>query len=116
MTPGPDPSSAEDERWGELATKFLKLPEVTLGRAFSRNSLKVGGKLFAAAGHGSLLIKIGADRVAELIANGQGLPFSTGGDRVMREWVAATADADWIALAGESLTFVAGRAAAGSGV
>ena len=111
MKPGPDPTAAEAARWDDLTAEFLAKPGVTLERAFSRVSLMVGGKLFASAGHGGLLIKVSADRVAELIANGQGQPFSTGGNRVMREWVVAAPTTDWRALAAESMEFVAAAAA-----
>ena len=114
MKPGPDPTAADAARWNDLTAEFLAKPGVTLERAFSRISLKVGGKLFASAGHGGLLIKVGADRVAELIANGEGQPFSTGGNRVMREWVVAAPTTDWRALAAESMGFVAAAAAASS--
>lgn len=106
MKPGPDPSPADAARWNDLTAEFLTKPDVTLERAFNRISLLVGGKLFASAGHGGLLIKVSADRVAELIAAGHGQPFSTGGNRVMREWVVAAPTTDWSALAAESMAFV----------
>ena len=112
MKPGPDLTPADTARWDDLTAEFLTKPGVTLERAFSRISLMVGGKLFASAGHGGLLIKVSAERVAELIATGQGQPFSTGGNRVMREWVVAAPATDWRALAGESMAFVAASAAA----
>jgi len=112
VKPGPEPSAADAARWDDLTVEFLAKPGVTLERAFSRISLMVGGKLFASAGHGGLLIKVPAERVAELIANGDGQPFSTGGNRVMREWVVVTPATDWRALAAESMEFVATQAAA----
>ena len=111
MKPGPDPAAADAARWDDLTAEFLAKPGVTLERAFSRISLMVGGKLFASAGHGGLLIKVGAARVAELIANGEGQRFSTGGNRVMREWVVVAPTADWRALAAESMRFVKEAAA-----
>ena len=112
MKPGPEPTAADAARWDDLTAEFLALSGVTLQRAFSRSSLMVGGKLFASAGHGGLLIKVGANRVAELIANEEGQPFSTGGNRVMREWVVAAPATDWRGLAAESMAFVAAGAAA----
>ena len=106
MKPGPDLTPADTARWDDLTAEFLAQPGVTLERAFSRISLMVGGKLFASAGHGGLLIKVSAERVGELIANGQGQPFSTGGNRVMREWVVVTPTTDWRALAAESMALV----------
>ena len=112
MKPGPDPTPEDAARWDDLTAEFLAERGVTLERAFSRISLMVGGKLFASAGHGGLLIKVRADRVAELIATGQGQPFSTGGNRVMREWVVASPTTDWRALAAESMEFVQAAAEA----
>lgn len=107
MKPGAEPSAEDTARWDDLTAEFLTKPGVTLERAFSRISLMVGGKLFASASHGGLLIKVSAERVAELIANGRGQPFSTGGNRVMREWVVAAPATDWRGLAAESMAFVA---------
>jgi len=111
VKPGPDPTPDDAARWDDLTAEFLAKPGVTLERAFSRISLMVGGKLFASAGHGGLLIKVPAERVAELIANGEGQPFRTGGNRVMREWVVVTPATDWSALAAESMRFVAAQRA-----
>ena len=112
MKHGPDPAPVDAARWDDLTAEFLAKPGVTLERAFSRISLMVGGKLFASAAHGGLLIKVGAERVAELIADGLGAPFSTGGNRVMREWVVVDPTTDWRALAEESRAFVAAADAA----
>jgi len=112
VTPSPDPTPADAARWDDLTAEFLAKPGVTLERAFSRISLMVDGKLFASPGHGGLLIKVSAARVAELIASGEGQPFSTGGNRVMREWVVASPATDWRALAAESMDFVKAAAAA----
>ena len=112
MKPGPDPTPADAARWDDLTAEFLTKPGVTLERAFSRISLMVDGKLFASAGHGGLLIKVSAERVAQLIADGDGSPFSTGGNRVMREWVVAGSETDWPALAAEAMAFVRAAAAA----
>ena len=111
MKPGPESSAADAARWDDLTAEYLAKPGVTLERAFSRISLMVGGKLFASAGHGGLLIKVPAPRVSELIENGEGRPFSTGGNRVMREWVVVTPATDWRALAAESMGFVAAQRA-----
>lgn len=114
MKQGPDPTPDDAAHWDDLTAEFLSKPGVTLERAFSRISLMVGGKLFASAGHGGLLIKVPAERVAELIANGDGQPFSAGGNRVMREWVVVAPTTDWRALAAESMDFVAAQAAEAS--
>jgi hypothetical protein len=101
-------------RWEALTAEFLGEEGVTLDRAFGRMSLMVDGKLFASAGPRGLLIKVSAERVAQLIRLGDAGEFRSGAGRVMREWAVATLDADWSALAGESLEFVADQAAAAS--
>ncbi len=112
MAPRSDPAAADAARWDDLTAELLAAPGVSLERAFGRMSLMVGGKLFASVGHGGLLLKLPAGRVAELIANDDGQPFSTGGNRVMREWVVVTPAADWRRLAEESRAFVAATGAA----
>ena len=101
-------------RWEALTAEFLGEEGVTLDRAFGRMSLMVDGKLFASAGPRGLLIKVSAERVAQLIRLGDAGEFRSGAGRVMREWAVATLDSDWSALAAESLEFVADEAAAAS--
>lgn len=78
------------------------------GRGFASKGLKVHGKLFATLMRDHLLVKLPQRRVAEVIASGDGLPFSTGKGRVMREWtlIPVSAREDWSALAREALEFV----------
>jgi len=99
-----------ERRWEALTAEFLGRPGVTLDRAFGRMSLMINGKLFASAGPRGLLIKVSEQRVGQLIAQGEAGEFRGGGGRVMREWAVLTPEADWSALAAESLAFVAGTA------
>jgi hypothetical protein len=104
-------SDTIEQRWQTLTEEFLDEQGVSLDRAFGRMSLLVDGKLFASAGPRGLLIKVGAERVAQLIRLGDAGEFRSGAGRVMREWAVATPDADWSALAAESLEFVAASSA-----
>ncbi|HEX4445297.1 MAG TPA: TfoX/Sxy family protein [Polyangiaceae bacterium] len=86
-------------------------PEATR-RAFGSNGLKVDGKIFAMLVRGSLVLKLPKERVAALLAAGEGAPFDTGGGRVMKEWVVLRLpERAWLALAREAQAFVGGAAA-----
>jgi TfoX/Sxy family transcriptional regulator of competence genes len=84
-------------------------PSTGKGRGFGSSGLKIGGKIFAMLVEGRLVVKLPHDRVQELIAEGNGMPFALGHGRLMREWVAIPAsDADqWTRLAEEARAFVA---------
>jgi len=96
------------ERFGNLAGALLDEPGVVLSerRGFTRVSLMVGGKLFAAVRGEVLMLKLPAARGAALIAAGQGAPFDANKGKPMKEWVLAKMSADWDALAREALAFV----------
>jgi hypothetical protein len=96
------------ERFGALASALLGEPGVSLSesRGFSRDSLMVRGKLFAAVRGDVLMLKLPADRVASLIAVGQGAPFDANKGRPMKEWVLANMAADWETLARDAMGFV----------
>lgn len=49
-------------------------------------ALKVHGKVFAFTWAGELMVKVPADRVAEVVAAGGAQPVETAPGRVMREW------------------------------
>ncbi|HLZ76253.1 hypothetical protein [Phenylobacterium sp.] len=96
------------ERFGALVSALLDEPGVTLSesRGFSRDALMVGGKLFAAVRGEVLLLKLPAERVAALIASGDGAPFDANKGKPMKEWMLARMSADWDALAREAAAFV----------
>jgi hypothetical protein len=97
-------------RWQALTEEFLGEEGVTLDRAFGRMALLVDGRIFASAGPRGLLIKISAERVAQLIRLGDAGEFRNGAGRILREWAVATPESDWSALAAEALEFVADQA------
>lgn len=75
-----------------LAAEFLDLPGVASARMFSHTGLTTGGAFFAFPnGQGELIVKLPADRVAQLIAAGQANAMRLG-RRTMREWAVITGD------------------------
>jgi hypothetical protein len=57
------------------------------------------------------VLKLPKERVAELVATGDGAPFDAGKGRPMKEWAVIDLHASkrWLALATEAMTFVAAR-------
>jgi hypothetical protein len=76
-------------------------------------SLKLGSKLFAGSRDQSLVVKIGRERVDELVAADSASPFDPSGrGRPMKDWaVIAPGDGDWIALAEEAKRYAASAGA-----
>lgn len=89
-----------------IANEFLGEPGVDEGTGFGSNpGLRVGGKIFAMEVGGRLVVKLPADRVAELIA-ADGAETFVVGRRAMREWVSVEPRDDWSALTREAHAFV----------
>lgn len=77
-------------------------------RKFGSNGLKVDGKLFALFTQGTLVVKLPKERVAALVAKGDGKPFDPGHGRLMKEWLTVVSPKlSWSALAKEAHAFVA---------
>jgi hypothetical protein len=75
----------------------------------SSPGLRVRRKIFAMLVDGELVVKLPADRCAELVTAGRARPFRTGG-REMREWIAVGEDHahEWLGLAEDAHAFVRG--------
>jgi TfoX/Sxy family transcriptional regulator of competence genes len=77
-------------------------------RKFGSNGLKVDGRLFALFTQGTLVVKLPNERVAALVAKGDGKPFDPGHGRLMKEWLTVVSPKlSWSALAKEAHAFVA---------
>jgi hypothetical protein len=76
-------------------------------RKFGSNGLKANGKLFALFTQETLVVKLPKDRVAALVASGQGKQFDPGHGRLMKEWLTVVSPRlSWLALAKEAHAFV----------
>jgi TfoX/Sxy family transcriptional regulator of competence genes len=77
-------------------------------RKFGSNGLKVDGRLFGLFTQGTLVVKLPKERVAALVAKGDGKPFDPGHGRLMKEWLTVVSPKlSWSALAKEAHAFVA---------
>lgn len=96
-------------RFAALVEEFAGMPGVeppSGGRAFGSTALKVRGSIFAMLMGDRLVVKLPRERVAALVARGEGAPFDSGKGRPMREWVTVIEDDAWHAVATEALAFV----------
>jgi hypothetical protein len=76
-----------EETFAAVSTRLLKEDAaVEQARIFASVGLKTGGKFFAFARRGELVVKLPEERVQELLGTREGTPFESG-RRVMREWV-----------------------------
>ena len=101
-----------DELFEDAARRLLDDPGVEQGRMLHNMGLRVaGGKYFAFATRGFLVVKLPAGRVSELVASGAGTPFGAGRGRPMREWVGLRPgdEAACAAYLDEARRFVAGE-------
>lgn len=111
-------TTAHDDRLGAGRQLFDDLvdrlcladPAITRSTMMGYPCVRVAGAFAASLDHhsGDLIVKLPRDRVAAMVASGEGEPFAPAG-RVFREWVAIT-DRDerrWGRLVDESVRFVA---------
>lgn len=76
-------------------------------RGFGSSALKTGGKIFAMVAQDTLVLKLPATRVDELIGAGRGARFDPGHGRAMKEWIALSVPENaWLELAREARAFV----------
>ena len=109
------PDSPSTARFEDLVTEFNDAEGVTPprgGSGFGRSALRYHGKIFAMHVRGALVVKLPAERVADLVAAGHGAHFDANKGTPMREWFAAAPDCSlsWSDLAAEALAFAGGGA------
>jgi hypothetical protein len=100
------------ERFWALAEPMLASGRAERGTMMGLPCLRTDGAFFASleprSGH--LIVKLPADRVAQLIEGGAGAPFAPNGRR-FREWVLIERfdEAEWASLLEEARGFVTGQ-------
>ena len=95
-----------------LCDAYADISGVTVpdgGSGFGSNAIKINKSIFAMMVADRLIVKLPAERVAELISSGDGLPFDAGKGKPMKEWVGLTVDDDTCrVLVAEAMAFVGG--------
>jgi hypothetical protein len=83
---------------------LAQYPDVVEGQMMGMPALKATGKMFGGCFEGALVVKIGRERVQELIGSDRARPFDPSGrDRPMKDWAQLPEpDDDWLALASEA--------------
>lgn len=97
------------EVFDHLAAALLSEPDVTERTGFGTNpGLRTDGKIFAMLLGDELVVKLPAERCAELVAAGSAEVFEIG-RRPMREWVRAgeVDEPRWRQLAEEARSYLA---------
>jgi hypothetical protein len=103
---------AEHKLYSAVVQAMLTDPRVTEAKMFGMPVLKVGGKVFAGLWKKQIAVKIGVERVQELLKAKAGKSFDPSGlGRPMKEWITikepeTSAKTKWIASAEEAKAFV----------
>ena len=109
-----EPELTPEDAFDDVRLDCAAEEGVSEGRMFQSEGLTYHGKFFAAIRPDgeTMLIKLPEARVAELVADGTGLPFTAGERGPMREWVLVPPAAldQWSALAAEALAFAQANA------
>jgi hypothetical protein len=114
QTPG---RASPQERYEDLIDELVGIDGVTppsRGAGFGRSAVRFQGKIFVMFVRGSLVLKLPAPRVGELVAAGDGVHFNANKGTPMKEWLSLDPDSaqEWLPLAREALDFArASRAA-----
>jgi hypothetical protein len=91
-----------------VVNDLLADPEVSEGKMMGMEVIKVGPKMFGGRAEAGMTVKIGRERVGELIASGRAGEFDPSGrGRPMKDWaLLGEPTDDWLALAEEAKAFV----------
>jgi hypothetical protein len=99
-----------EARFEDLVDELIGTDGVTPprgGSGFGRSALRYQGKIFAMFVRGQLVVKLPAQRVGELIADGDGVRFDANKGTPMKEWFSLDPQSPraWLPLAREALEF-----------
>jgi TfoX/Sxy family transcriptional regulator of competence genes len=99
-----------NESYEKVVAELCADPAVQETQMMGMPSVKADGKLFCGVWEGELVVKVGRERVDELVAAGRAAPFDPSGrGRPMKDWaLVGQPDADWLALAEEACAGVRG--------
>jgi len=88
----------------QMVDELLADREVAEAKMMGMPTLKVGRSMFGGVFEGALVVKVGRERVQELIESGRADPFDPSGrGRPMKDWAQVHEPADdWLALAEEA--------------
>jgi hypothetical protein len=105
----PAGSQRGESLFWELAEDLLEEPGTTRSTMMGYPCLRQNGAFFACVDRttGHLVVKLPAERVAELVGSARATPFAPNG-RTFREWAAFTRPTrkEWTALLDEARRFV----------
>ncbi len=92
------------EPYEQVVAELCADPAVQRTQMMGMPSVKLDGKLFCGCWEGDLVVKVGRERVGELVAAGRAAPFDPSGrGRAMKDWALVGEPAgDWLALAEEA--------------
>ena len=96
-----------EEAYARIVEDLDGEPGVATGRMFRSVGLHHETRYFALLNDGRLVLKLPAERVAELVAAGAGEHFEPGPGRAMREWITLAEPGvdDWPGLVDEALAY-----------
>jgi hypothetical protein len=103
-----------DPRFAPVAAAFAGRRGVLLEPGWGRGNLvlKAGGKIFALLAGAGFVAKLPKARVDALVAAGEGTCFDPRKNgHVMKQWLMASDEAEWVTLAIEAHRFVTAGAA-----
>lgn len=95
---------ADEEAYRAVVDELRADPAVVEGQMMGMPALKRGGKMFGGLFDGELVVKLGRERVDELVAAGRARAFDPSGrGRPMKDWAQLPEEeGGWLAAAEEA--------------